>query len=119
MANKFSKSIIERLEQEAQQQKKTSNKKEHEPKVEIAPEPVSSEVMITSPPPNKKKAVKAKPVAVPDLSEYIRSDLRRQAKNKTFYLDMDLLDAIKQAAQVQGVAESRLVNDILRKVLGI
>jgi hypothetical protein len=115
MANKFSKSIMERLEQETYQQEKAEKKD-----VMIIPDipPIAIPVIENTAPiiQNPKKEPKA---IAPDLSSYLRNDIRRQAKNKTFYLDEDLLGTLKQAAKQQGVAESRLVNDILRKVLNI
>lgn len=52
-----------------------------------------------------------------DLSSIIKKDERR-AKNKTFYLDEDVIDAITKTAKKQKIAESKLVNDILKHVLG-
>ena len=58
--------------------------------------------------------------AAPDpLGEYIRRTPQRSAKNKTFYLDEAVISAIKAAAKRQKVTESKLVNDILSKILGI
>ncbi len=41
------------------------------------------------------------------------------AKNKTFYLDAAVIDALHRAAVAQKVTDSKLVNDILRKILGL
>lgn len=53
----------------------------------------------------------------PSIEDYIDQTSNRKAKNKTFYLDCAVLDALKKAAQKQQIAESKLVNDILKKVL--
>ena len=49
----------------------------------------------------------------------LRRNTTRSAGNKTFYLDSEGVAAIKLTATTQSVTESRLVNDILRTVLGI
>lgn len=56
---------------------------------------------------------------LPDLSEYIARTPKRMAKNKTFYLDVDVIEALKNAAKQQNITDSRLCNDILRTVLGL
>lgn len=53
------------------------------------------------------------------LSAYIIKHPVRAAKNKTFYLDLDVVTTIKKVAKQQKTTESRLVNDILRGILGI
>lgn len=53
------------------------------------------------------------------LDDFIIRDEGRNAKNKTFYLDTAVIQAIKKAATAQKVTESKLVNDILKKILGI
>lgn len=60
------------------------------------------------------------PAAPPvDLTEFIVRDEGRMAKNKTFYLDAAVIDALHRAAVAQKVTDSKLVNDILRKILGL
>uniref|UniRef100_UPI003AB51CDC hypothetical protein n=3 Tax=Oscillospiraceae TaxID=216572 RepID=UPI003AB51CDC len=61
-----------------------------------------------------------RPAAPPvDLTEFIVRDEGRMAKNKTFYLDAAVIDALHRAAVAQKVTDSKLVNDILRKILGL
>lgn len=40
----------------------------------------------------------------------------KSGKNKTFYLDTEVIKHIKKHAKVQKVSESKLVNDILKHV---
>jgi hypothetical protein len=59
------------------------------------------------------------PQKAPDIRAYLIADTQRVAKNKTFYLDAAVVDAVKRIAREQKVTESRLVNDILRHVLNL
>ncbi|MGK0468463.1 hypothetical protein [Clostridium sp.] len=43
----------------------------------------------------------------------------KNSKNKTYYLETNAIDEIKKIAKEQNVSESKLVNDILKHVLGI
>lgn len=106
MANKFQKSVMVRNELEQQGPGEVQ-----EPKQIQTREPPLRE-MQNLPLPNIPKRK-----AVPDLSEYIRPAPQRLAKNKTFYLDSDVIDAIRNTAKQQKVTDSKLVNDILRRVL--
>lgn len=54
-----------------------------------------------------------------NLDAYIIKGNDRVAKNKTFYLDQNVIEGIKSAAKRQKVTDSKLVNDILKKVLAI
>lgn len=56
---------------------------------------------------------------LPDLSQFISPQAERVAKNKTFYLDQEVIDALHQAAKAQNMTDSRLCNEILRGVLGL
>ncbi len=51
------------------------------------------------------------------LSDYMSRETERKAKNKTFYLDGAVIQALKRAASAQHVTESKLVNSILKKIL--
>ncbi len=51
------------------------------------------------------------------LSDYMSLETERKAKNKTFYLDGAVIQALKRAASAQHVTESKLVNSILKKIL--
>ncbi len=54
---------------------------------------------------------------VPDLSEFLKGEEGRRGRNKTFYLDEAVIQALKEAASSRNVTESRLVNSILKKIL--
>lgn len=124
MANKFQKSVLERLEEEAKRQ--SVNKKKAIP-VEpvVSEEPVSmSEEEHTIPEEEtidliKEEVPSEREPFIPDISQFIRHETQRVAKNKTFYLDSDVIDSIKITAKKQHTTDSKLVNDILRKVLGL
>lgn len=118
MANKFTQSILERQYKEAQEEKRAH--KPEPPQAEAASE------VEPAPPPVKPAAVT--PVQKPhtstvsssvNLDDYIIKDTERQAKNKTFYLDLAVIEGIKSAAKKQKVTDSKLVNDILKKVLAV
>lgn len=139
--NKFTKSVLERLEQEAKQQPKAPKSTQPppvisepeplpaviepipiaEPAAEPAIEPKKTELpAVAAEIPPVKREEKPAPVSPGvDLSQFLRPDNRRTAQNKTFYLDQGVIDAVKAAAKKQKVAESKLVNDILRSVFGL
>lgn len=129
MANKFQKSVLERLEQEATRQKQQSKNKSPEKRPEemikaALPAPtaepqvpvIHQEPEIFAPQEHPKKQELQ---ILPDIGEYLRRDNQRLAKNKTFYLDSEVIEAIKATAKAQQVTDSKLVNDILRRVLGL
>lgn len=134
MANKFTKSVLER------QAKEAKDAKLHTHTVEISPsesKPEATDVVtapimktepkssnIQSPPKTSesstpKRQPKTTVSGQVDLSAFIIRDNERSAKNKTFYLDAAVIDAIKAAAAAQKVTDSKLVNDILKKILGV
>lgn len=145
MANKFQKSVLERLEQEAARQKQEKKAKPNDAikgpqeslidnqAVNIVEEPETSEtekaasaseqqpaaetatVITEAKQPEKKSGLPM----MPDIGEYLRRDTQRLAKNKTFYLDADVIETVKSTAKAQKVTDSKLVNDILRRVLGL
>ena len=43
----------------------------------------------------------------------------KSSKNKTYYLETSATDEVKKIAKIQKISESKLVNDILKHVLGI
>ncbi|MBU3130567.1 hypothetical protein [Clostridium tagluense] len=43
----------------------------------------------------------------------------KNSKNKTYYLETNAIDEVKKIAKKQKISESKLVNDILKHVLGI
>lgn len=143
MANKFQRGVLERLEQEATRNKnenktkpapsKTKNNQSPE-NIETKPNPrakLSSPKETTEPIPIKEpepqleqETIPTEPKQAPpthqplaDVSDYLQREPTRQAKNKTFYLDGDVIKAIKATAKAQGVTDSKLVNDILKRVL--
>lgn len=65
----------------------------------------------------RSKSAKAAPAV--DLTAFIVRDEGRSAKNKTFYLDAAVIDALHRAAVAQKVTDSKLVKDILKKLLGV
>lgn len=102
MANKFTQSVMDRLEKEAQLQKQAGEPApEPAPEETPAPEPVTLQSMQT------------------DLDVYLHRIPGRVAKNKTFYLDQAVIDAVRRAAKSRKMTDSQLVNAILAKVLGI
>ena len=130
MANKFQKSVLERLEQEADRQKKHKGEPPAKKTVQRAPQENrnlgqdNKAVVEEIPTPQDTPAVEAVTTVAPtrlpsDIGDFLRRTPQRQAKNKTFYLDGDVITAIKRTAKEQGVADSKLVNDILRRVLGV
>ncbi len=134
MANKFTKSVLERQAKEAKDAKLHTHTAEispSDPKPEVtdfvtAPvmksEPNSSNIQSpqkTSESSTPRRQSKTTVSGQVDLSAFIIRDNERSAKNKTFYLDAAVIDAIKAAAAAQKVTDSKLVNDILKKILGV
>lgn len=109
MSNKFTQSVLQRLEQE--QPSKPNSKPQNK--------------IITNKPEEKayqklpEKGGMHEDSFLPDVTEYLRIEPQRIAKNKTFYLDVEVIDALCAAARRQTVTDSKLCNDILRRVLGI
>ena len=82
-------------------------------------EPIQNEVS-ASPSPAKKTVQKKQPSkSLPDLSDFIIKESGRSAKNKTFYLDAAVIEAVHAAAEAQRITDSKLVNDILKKILQV
>lgn len=125
MANKFQKSVLERLEQDVTRQKQAAPPKENQKLKENIPTDPKKEATIIKGPISKSVAAESTQtfftqVFQPtDIGDYLRRDTQRIAKNKTFYLDADVIEAVKSTAKAQGVTDSKLVNDILRRVLGL
>ena len=91
-----------------------------QPEAAAAPAPKAAEPPAEQPAPRARAARQPRPAAPPvDLTEFIVRDEGRMAKNKTFYLDAAVIDALHRAAVAQKVTDSKLVNDILRKILGL
>lgn len=107
MANKFQKSVLVRTELEQAEQASPTPPR---PRPQETIEPLRETQNLPLPNVPRRKTM-------PDLSEYLRPTPQRLAKNKTFYLDSDVIDAIRNTAKQQKVTDSKLVNDILRRVL--
>lgn len=114
MANKFTKSVLERQAKEAKQPKTTAPEKtelqkpaeKKEPPVIIpAKEPAPLEI-----------SEKQSPI---DLESLIGKSNSRKAKNKTFYLDTAVIEAIHKTAKSKNINDSKLVNDILKVILQV
>lgn len=133
MANKFTKSVLERQAKEAKDARlhsKTAPTAPAEPQPLAAAEPnrntqpekkTPSSIPAPTPPApaTTKRSSRAAASGQVDLSAFIIRNTERTAKNKTFYLDAAVIDAIKAAATAQKVTDSKLVNDILKKILGV
>ncbi len=149
MANKFTKSVLERQAKEMRQHPARAAKPAGEgetpvqeaaavpaaqeapqaapavipaeqPEAAAAPATKAAEPPAEQPAPRARAARQPRPAAPPvDLTEFIVRDEGRMAKNKTFYLDAAVIDALHRAAVAQKVTDSKLVNDILRKILGL
>lgn len=144
--NKFTLSVLERLEQEEKRARERKSEtpaegapqtteeptKEEKAKTETIPSSVKEEKSPQTTPqvvkstPKKEEPVAKAPVRsqeeaqeIPDLSQFINVTPERVAKNKTFYLDQEVIDGVRAAAKAQKMTDSRLVNEILRGVLGI
>jgi hypothetical protein len=112
MANKFQKSVLDRLEAEEKRRKSTATS-------ETAPqEAENADAKASTPIPAEREAATTAP-GISDIRDYLIHDARRVAKNKTFYLDIAVADEIKRISREQQVTESRLVNDVLRGVFGV
>jgi len=141
MANKFTKSVLERQAKERRAQSAATQPPASAAEPVAAPPapesvdaPQTASVQPIEPPlqPPAAQSADAAPLAapvhrtsrakkpvVPNLDAYIVRDEGRSAKNKTFYLDIAVIEAIRAAAASQKVTDSKLVNDILRKILGV
>ncbi|MFV0400438.1 MAG: hypothetical protein ACK5LX_07445 [Oscillospiraceae bacterium] len=119
-ANKFTQSVLERLEQEAKAQKQDEKAKMSAPPVATTSK--EKDVILSAKPEKKQEVASSaqeKTAQIPDLSLFLQPTTERSAKNKTFYLDTEVIDALHRAAKAQKMTDSRLCNDILRKVLGL
>lgn len=144
MANKFSKSIeyqtkniLERQAKERKEENKaTKEATSKSPSIvedavnAVMPVAAEQKTAVEEAPPadtagkgkpperdTKKQTAEAAPAML--LQNFIIQDEGRKAKNKTFYLDDDVIKAIKQAAAAKKVTESKLVNDIFKQLLGL
>lgn len=118
MANKFTKSVLERQAKEMKAQTAQPVQAIQPPPALIQEEKQAEEAVVVKQTPAKKPAA-SKAGSTPDLTEFIIRDSSRTAKNKTFYLDTAVIDAIHHAAAAQKITDSKLVNDIMKKILGV
>jgi len=149
MANKFQKSVLERKKIEAelrlkeqphieQAHEQTEQPEIMQVKQEITAQPIAEEIITTEVIETAEKEepqteVKEKKQAKVnenkintvdkdddiDLSAFLIPQNLRKAKNKSFYLDDDVISAIKIQSTKRKITESKLVNDILKSVLGV
>lgn len=110
--NKFQISVQQRLEQE----QKVPPKAQTKTVKKAASAATEKKVDVSKP---KNEPVQQPVSDLPDISEFLQVEPQRVAKNKTFYLDEKVIDALSAAAKKQGVPESKLCNNILRRVLGV
>jgi len=115
MANKFQQGALQRLQQEQENNKKIPDHSAKQAEGYNIPEPESR----AKPAAAEKEIRHMDSVPDLDLTDFLEIEPRREAKNKTFYLDVEVIEAISAAARKQNVADSKLVNDVLRRVLGI
>lgn len=132
--NKFAKSVLEQKQKEQekpiqnselfsdQQQPSTPSHKSVDddaqpvyPISSIEDQPALPKISTKKPAPSAENT----PTETFSLDQFLTPEQGRQAKNKTFYLDASVIDAIKKAARANHIAESKLVNDILKKVLQV
>jgi hypothetical protein len=114
MANKFTKSVLERQAKELKQASSI------EITQTVPPEDGTLPVIQEAPKKEKPEPKKTSDTKnMPDLTEYIIYNEDRAAKNKTFYLDTQVIDMLHRAAVAQKMTDSKLLNDILKKVLGL
>lgn len=125
MANKFTKSVLERQAKEA----RFHTAPAAQPQAPAKPkEALSSESLQDSLPtepsqqpfstPAKETDLTEVPETAFDLQTLFASTASRTARNKTFYLDQTVIDAIHRTAKAQKTTDSKLVNEILKKILG-
>lgn len=94
MENKFTKGVLERQQRE-----------------------YNKHFIEQSPPLKSTERVSEDSPSALHLSDLFEQGGERKAKNKTFYLDNAVIQAIKKAASDYHITESKLVNDILKKIL--
>ena len=104
MANKFQKSVRERLENNTVPPKELPSQ---------SPKKTPSSDTV------KPKEVSRELTADDSVLSYLKQENIRDAKNKTFYLDTKVIEAIKTAAKSHKTTDSKLVNDILSNVLNV
>ena len=109
MANKFTKSILERQAKEAREHPKTA-----EPLKLPTPETTDAPQQL---PPSENTIATEKQAAQLQLDQLLEAEEGSAAKNKTFYLDQSVIDAIHRTAKARGLTDSKLVNEILKKLL--
>lgn len=103
MNNKFTKSVLERQAKEAKLTG-TSTTTNHDAKDETCE--------------NKEQLTLKKDTEL-TLDTFLLPEISRNAKNKTFYLDESVINALHKNAIERKTTDSKLVNDILKKILGV
>lgn len=122
LSNKFQKSVLERLELEESRVKK-EKKQNPKSKQENIKEPIIIQTETKEIEENtdkEKEEIESDiKLEVNDIDTTVKVEPERKAKNKTFYLDEDLINIIKNHAKRQKTTDSKLINDILRQVFKI
>ncbi len=114
MANKFTKSILERQAKEAREHQQAQNNNPTQPQdvSKESPEKLQQTPSAETP----KKKIDPPPSSF-QLDQILDIEEGRAAKNKTFYLDQAVIDAIHKTAKARCMTDSKLVNEILKKLL--
>lgn len=126
MTNKFTKSVLERQAKEQKLATTAARPVKTEPTASQTvsvptpePELQPSTPVAEKPRRRSEKSAKEPTANIPNLDAFIVREPSRTAKNKTFYLDAAVIEAVRRAAAAQKVTDSKLVNDILKKILGV
>lgn len=67
-----------------------------------------------------KKVSKSKTAAndkIPDILAQLGIEGKKEYKNKTYYLSVKVVEEISRIAKLKGMSESKLINDLLEKIL--
>ena len=111
MANKFTKSILERQAKEAREQHQPSSASSSTKEKIETNMPTSQQET----PPTTKTTPELEPNF--QLDQLLDTEEGRHAKNKTFYLDKAVIDAIHKEAKSRNMTDSKLINELLKKIL--
>lgn len=115
--NKFTKSVIQRLEQESL--KKKDDKSVNQPiekKADDQQKNIQANINKTINKANIKSKYSKTNLKLDDIISPMKE---REAKNKTFYLDTEVIDVLQAQAKNLKMTDSKLANEIFRAVLNI
>lgn len=54
---------------------------------------------------------------IPEILAELGIEGKKEYKNKTYYLSVKVIEEISRIAKVKGMSESKLINDLLEKIL--